>query len=114
MPEKGTISPPQPQELNHKKEPRARYTDFQGSGNQGYDPAAFKAHFGAPVEQLQLLVEQNSVTIARLMELAPAGTTDPTSGLYNSTMVLMAALLGIALISNALMRPVHSKHHIVD
>ncbi len=78
------------------------------------DPAAFKAHFGAPVEQLQLLVEQNSVTIARLMELAPAGTTDPTSGLYNSTMVLMAALLAVALVSNALMRPVHSKHHIVD
>jgi hypothetical protein len=27
-------------------------------------------------------------------------------------MVLMAALLGIALVSNALMRPVHPKHHI--
>ncbi len=78
------------------------------------DPAAFSAHFGASVDQLQLLVEQNSVTIARLMEITPAGTTDPTSGLYNSTMVLMAALLAIALVSNALMRPVHAKHHIVD
>lgn len=78
------------------------------------DPAAFLAQFGAPVDQLQLLVEQNSVTIARLMEIAPAGTTDPTSGLYNSTMVLMAALLAIALVSNALMRPVDAKHHIID
>ena len=48
------------------------------------------------------------------MEIAPAGTTDPTSGIYNSTMVLMAALLGIALISNALMRPVDPKHHIAE
>ena len=77
------------------------------------DPVAFKAQFGASVDQLQLLVEQNSVTIARLMEIAPAGTMDPTSGLYNSTMVLMAALLAIALVSNALMRPVHARHHIV-
>ena len=78
------------------------------------DPAAFLAQFGASVDQLQLLVEQNTVTIARLMEIAPAGTIDPTSGLYNSTMVLMAGLLAIALVSNALMRPVHAKHHIVD
>ena len=78
------------------------------------DPAAFRAHFGASVDQLQLLVEQNTVTIARLMEVAPAGTIDPTSGLYNSTMVLMAGLLAIALVSNALMRPVQAEHHIVD
>jgi MFS family permease len=78
------------------------------------DPTAFRAQFGAPVEQLQLLVEQNSVTIARLMEIAPAGTIDPTSSLYNSTMVLMAALLALALLSNAFMRPVDSKHHIID
>ena len=76
------------------------------------DPAAFAEQFGAPVSQLELLVEQRTVTIANLMEIAPPGTVDPTSGLYNSTMVLMAALLGIALVSNALMRPVHPKHHI--
>ena len=79
---------------------------------QVIDPSAFQAQFGAPVEQVQLLIDQNSVTIARLMEIAPPGTVDPTSGLYNSTMILMAALLGIALISNALMRPVNSRHHI--
>ena len=78
------------------------------------DPAAFAVHFGAPVEQIALLVEQRTVTIARLMEIAPPGTVDPTSGLYNSTMILMAGLLAIALLSNALMRPVHPKHHIDD
>ncbi|MEE8624302.1 MAG: OFA family MFS transporter, partial [Acidiferrobacterales bacterium] len=76
------------------------------------DPNAFLTRFGASVDQLELLIEQKTVTIARLMEIAPPGTTDPTSGLYNSTMVLMALLLAIALVSNALMRPVHARHHI--
>jgi len=75
------------------------------------DPARFAEHFGAPLSQLDELVVQNSVTIARLMEIVPEGTTDPTSSLYNSTMVLMAALLGLALVSNALMKPVDSRHH---
>jgi len=48
------------------------------------------------------------------MEIAPPGTTDPTSGLYNSTMVLMAVLLAIALVSNALMKPVDARHYIAD
>jgi hypothetical protein len=45
------------------------------------------------------------------MEIAPPGTIDPSSGLYNTTMFAMAGLLAIALVSNALMRPVHAKHH---
>ena len=56
----------------------------------------------------------NTVNIARLMEIVPPGTTDPTSSLYNSTMLLMAVLLAIALVSNALMRPVDPKHHLND
>ena len=78
------------------------------------DPSAFQTQFGAGVDQLELLVAQNSVTISRLMEIAPTGTSDPTSGIYNSTMVLMAMLLGIALVANAMMRPVDSKHHLVE
>ena len=52
-----------------------------------------------------------TVTIAKLMEIAPTGTTDPTSGLYNQTMYLMAFLLFVALIANGLMKPVDPKHH---
>ena len=78
------------------------------------DPAVFQAQFGAGVDQLELLVASNTVTISRLMEIVPPGTTDPTSSLYNSTMVLMAALLAIALVSNALMRPVDKKHHMIE
>ena len=76
------------------------------------DPQRFAEHFGAPLSQLDALVAQNSVTIARLMEIAPPGISDPTSGLYNSTMILMTVLLAGALISNALMKPVDSRHHI--
>jgi MFS family permease len=76
------------------------------------DPADFQRAFGAGMDQLDLLVEQKTVTIAKLMEIVPTGTVDPTSNLYNATMYLMAVLLGLALISNALMRPVDKKHHI--
>ncbi len=76
------------------------------------EPSAFQAQFGAGIDQIEALVASNTVNIARLMEIAPPGTPDPTSGLYNSTMLLMAALLAIALVSNALMRPVDPKHHL--
>ena len=78
------------------------------------DPSAFQTQFGAGIDQLEALVASNTVNIARLMEIVPPGTTDPTSSLYNSTMLLMAALLAIALVSNALMRPVDPKHHLND
>ncbi|HJL42709.1 MAG TPA: OFA family MFS transporter [Myxococcales bacterium LLY-WYZ-16_1] len=75
------------------------------------DPAAFQAKFGAAKSQLASLVDANTVTISKLMEIAPAGTVDPTPSLYNSTMYLMAALLALALVANVLMRPVDDKHH---
>jgi uncharacterized membrane protein YtjA (UPF0391 family) len=75
------------------------------------DPQRFRAAFGAGLEELDALVAQQTVTIAKLMEIAPPGTVDPTPSLYNVTMYLMAALLAIALVANARMRPVHSKHH---
>ena len=78
------------------------------------DPSAFQTQFGAGIEQLEALMASNTVNIARLMEIVPPGTTDPTSSLYNSTMLLMAVLLAIALVSNALMRPVDPKHHLND
>ena len=75
------------------------------------DPAAFMAKFGAPISQLSELVEARTVTLAKLWELAPAGTPDPSSGLYNSTMYAMAGLLIVGLIANLVMRPVDPRHH---
>ncbi len=78
------------------------------------DPEAFRAAFGAGVGEIDALVAQNTVTIAKLMEIAPAGTVDPTPGLYNMTMYLMAGLLAIALVANALMRPVAARHYMTE
>ena len=75
------------------------------------DPAAFQEKFGAGIDQLDTLVAAKTVTIARLMEIAPAGTVDPTSSVYNTTMYAMAALLVIALIANIMVKPVHASHH---
>ncbi|MCG8324852.1 MAG: OFA family MFS transporter [Thiotrichales bacterium] len=75
------------------------------------DATQFQAKFGAGKDQLEALVEAKTVTISKLMEIVPAGTVDPTPNLYNTTMYLMAALLVIALISNAMMHPVDARHH---
>ncbi len=75
------------------------------------DPARFREAFGAGVEQLDTLVAENTVTIANLMEIAPPGTPDPSSGLYNTTMYLMAGLLAVGLLANAGVKPVSAKFH---
>lgn len=78
------------------------------------DPVLFAEKFGVGVEQLDQLIAAKTVTISKLMEIAPSGTIDPTSNLYNTTMYLMASLLAIALLANAKMRPVHAKHHMTE
>ena len=78
------------------------------------EPARFVQEFGAPIEQLETLVTAKTVTLPRLMQLAPSGTIDPSATLYNSTMFLMAALLVMALVANALIRPVSAKHHLAE
>ena len=75
------------------------------------DPAVFQETFGAPVAQLRELVDANTVTIAALMDIVPAGTVDPSSTLYNTTMFAMAGLLVIAFFANLMVRPVGEKHH---
>ena len=78
------------------------------------NPVAFQAQFGAGLDQLDQLVAAQTVTIARLMEIVPEGTIDPTPSLYNRTMYLMAAMLAVGLVSNYLMKPVSAKHHLTE
>jgi len=78
------------------------------------DHRKFYEKFRAPPEQLDALVAAKTVTIAKLMEIAPPGTVDPTATVYNSTMCLMAVLLILALVANLLVRPVDAKHHLDD
>jgi len=76
------------------------------------DPSAFIEKFGSPISQLDELVAAKSVTITKLMEIAPAGTIDPTPSLYNTTMYAMATLLVIAFFANLAIRAVHDRHHV--
>ncbi|MDA1018279.1 MAG: OFA family MFS transporter [Planctomycetota bacterium] len=75
------------------------------------DPGKFADTFGGPLSELDQLIARKTVTIAKLMEIAPADTLNPSVTLYNTTMYLMAALLGVALIANLLIRPVDAKYH---
>jgi hypothetical protein len=78
------------------------------------DPLKFNEKFGASIDNFNQLVATKTVTISKLMEIAPAGTYDPSATVYNSTMILMATLLGVALISNYLIGPVDNKHYMKD
>ena len=59
-------------------------------------------------------VKAKTDTIQNLLEILPPGTPDPSSQVYNKTMVVMACLLGIALVANFLVKPVDPKHHMSD
>ncbi len=76
------------------------------------DPAVFEAKFNASIDQLNELVATKTVTVAKLMEIVPSNTIDPTSGLYNTTMYAMASLLVIAFFANLMVRPIQDKHHV--
>ncbi len=78
---------------------------------QVIDPQVFAAKFGAGIEQLDVLMANHTVTIGKLMEIAPDGTIDPTPTLYNTTMFAMAGLLFIALLANLAVKPVAEKHY---
>lgn len=74
------------------------------------NPASFEAHFDAPLSRLQELIAAKTVTVGKLMEIAPPGTADPTSSLYNITMFVMAGLLALAFLANMAIRPVAERH----
>ena len=76
------------------------------------DATAFREKFDAGKDQLDALVAAKTVDIGNLLELLPHDTVDPRATLYNSTMYLMATLLGIALLANWAIRPVDKRHHL--
>ena len=78
------------------------------------DPTTFEATFGEPLSRIDELVAAKTVTVAKLVEIAPPGTVDPTATMYNSTMYLMAGLLVVALVANLAVRPVDARHHMQE
>lgn len=77
-------------------------------------PAAFEQAFKAPLSDLHSLVDAKTVTIARLMEIAPPGTVDPTPFIYDSTFYSVSGILAVAAVSNALITKVDSKHFMIE
>ena len=57
------------------------------------DPAAFLEKFGSDVSALDTLIEAKTVTVAKLMEIAPAGVIDPTPFLYDTSFYTIAAAI---------------------
>ena len=74
------------------------------------NPVAFEAHFDAPLSRLQELIAAKTVTVGKLMEIAPPDIADPTPSLYNITMFVMAGLLALAIFANMAVRPVAERH----
>ena len=74
------------------------------------DPSAFERLFSTDISAAPELIESKTLTIAKLMSIAPEGVTDPTPFLYDSTMYAMAGIMGVAAISHAAVGPVNEKH----
>ena len=53
------------------------------------EPQLFFDKFGASIDSLDELVKAKTVTIQNLLEILPPGTPDPTSQVYNKTMVVI-------------------------
>jgi hypothetical protein len=55
-------------------------------------------------------VSAKTVTIPRLLEIAPTGTLDPSPFIYNSTLYTMAGLVSVAAMLHFMVKPVNSKY----
>jgi len=69
------------------------------------DPRDFETAFGAGLDQLPALKAANTATIARLLEICPPGTADPTPFLYDVTYQYVTGLLCLAACANLMVRP---------
>ena len=79
---------------------------------EGYDSSAMERAFGVAIDDdagIQRMVDAKTLTIEKLMELAPPGTVDPTPYLYNTTLQVGAALMIVAFVSNLMIQPLDLK-----
>ena len=54
--------------------------------------------------------QSKTLTISKLLEIAPVGTVDPSPYIYDNTMYAMAGLMSIAAISHIMVKPVDPKY----
>lgn len=64
------------------------------------DERRFAERFGVPRDQAASLAKARTLTIAKLLEIAPEGTEDPTPWLYTSTLYALSSLFVVAAVTN--------------
>ena len=74
------------------------------------DPERFENAFGSSPDHLSSLLEAKSVTIGRLMEIAPEGTMDPSPNLYDTTLYSMGGVLLVAFGVASALSPAGEKY----
>jgi len=57
------------------------------------------------MESAYELLASKTLTISKLLVLAPPGTIDPTPHLYDTTMYTLSGLMATAVIAHSLVRP---------
>lgn len=61
---------------------------------------------------LDELIAARTVTMSKLMEIAPSGTVDPTPNVYSITMFVMAGLLVLGFFANMAVGSVVDRHYL--
>lgn len=72
-------------------------------------PEKFLQAFGAPMEQASELLAAKTLTISKLLVLAPPGTIDPTPHLYDDTMYGLGGLMAVAVLAHGMVKPIPKK-----
>mmetsp|Transcript_4935 Transcript_4935/g.8472 ORF Transcript_4935/g.8472 Transcript_4935/m.8472 type:complete len:683 (+) Transcript_4935:204-2252(+) len=73
-----------------------------------HDASALERSFGVSINDdvgIQKLMNAKTLTIEKLMELAPEDFVDPSPYLYNTTLYAAAGLMSVAFLSNLAIRP---------
>lgn len=69
--------------------------------------------FGAPMERASDLLATKTLTISKLLALAPPGTLDPSPHLYDTTMYTLTGFMAASVVIHSLVKRVPSPKEIV-
>ena len=68
------------------------------------DEIKFKDTFGVSSEKAYDLLEAKTLSVSKLVAIAPPGTVDPTPFLYDSTMYSLAGIMTLSVLAHQLVR----------
>lgn len=62
-------------------------------------PDLFQQHFGTPISNAQVLINSNTLTISKILEILPKDTPNPTPYLYNNGIYIICGIIMIGFIA---------------